>query len=133
MRIIAIIGPYTSLDERQRDRNIDAGKRIGLELLMLGYAVHCPWLDSGFADVEPLPGLGKIDIFAPEMIKKLQANTQEFIKRLIKTRDGVLVIGDYQRSIGAIKDLTLARMIGLRIFYEDELSIMLRELPPETW
>lgn len=129
MRLIYVAGPYSGKTKDEIAAHVENGKRACLELIYLGYAVHCPWLDQGYSTVCPIPGLSEVDVNAPDMVKRLQDNSTAILERLNPTKDGILLLPGYQGSEGANKELYLAKKRGLPVFYQPET--MLRVYPPE--
>ena len=129
MRLIYVAGPYSGKTKGEIAIHIERGMRICLELIYLGYAVHCPWLDQGYGSVCPIPGLSEVDVNAPDMVKMLQKNSLAILERLDPSRDGILLIPGYQGSEGANRELYLAKKRGLPVFYDQ--ATMLRVYPPK--
>lgn len=101
MKVIYVCGAYRNQTEWGLVENIRHAEREAIKLWQQGYAVICPHLNTAhFGGLCPDDTWLKGDL--------------EILKRC----DAIYLLKGYQKSEGSIKELEIARSVGLEIFYE---------------
>ena len=104
MKRIFISGSYSADNVMDILRNIRDGIMISTEVLRLGYSPFCPWLDYHFVLMDFEDKL-KLEDFYRYSIDWLEVS------------DGLLLIGDWQKSKGSVKEWTFAKKNNIPVFY----------------
>jgi len=103
---VYVAGPYRALDLLSILDNIRHGIRAATELLRLGFAPYCPWLDF-MLHLMLLPG-ESLEVTA------YQNNSIEWLTM----SDAMLVLPGYERSEGTKAEIKLAELLEIPIFYD---------------
>lgn len=119
---IYVAGPY-SCAGRCEPLGVDLaymrkGLQVSAQLLYLGYAPFCPWLDYLFhfaADDIHLPS--KNDYY-------------EYSLSWLAASDAVLVIDQRPGSVGTWKEIELAKQLGIRVYYN--IYHLMSDIPSEA-
>lgn len=105
MKRIYIAGPYSADNTIQTLRNIGKGIQVGIELLLKGYAIFCPWLDYS-------------------MFLQLRANEnipleliQQHSLSWLKVSNALFVLPNSENSIGTQKEIEYAIKHNIPIYY----------------
>jgi hypothetical protein len=112
MKRIYIAGPYSADNVMDILKNIREGIRVSTEVMKMGYSPFCPWLDYHFVLMDFGDKL-KVEDFYRYSLDWLAVS------------DAVIVIGEWLKSKGTIKEIEFARKNNIPIywgFYDFEKS-----------
>jgi hypothetical protein len=98
---VYIAGPYSADNVMDVLRNIAQGVEVAARLLDLGFAPYCSWLDFQLVLERP-------------MIPK--SAYYELSLAWLTVSDAVLLVGDWQRSVGVAQELEWAARLGIPVF-----------------
>ena len=101
MRVIYVSGKYRG----DVDANIEHARQAAIRLWQTGWIVLCPHLNT--AHLEVIGGCTD-DMFLTGDLE------------LLKRCDAIFMLNNYRSSAGGLKELELAKKLGLDIFYEME-------------
>ena len=101
MRVIYVSGAYRG----DVAANIEHARQAAIRLWETGWCVLCPHLNA--PHFEGLPGCTD-DMFLTGDLE------------LLSRCDAVFMLNNYKSSLGGLKELALAKKLGLDIFYEME-------------
>lgn len=107
MQKVYIAGSYSASNGIKFLDNIRRGRRVATEILLKGYAVFCPWLDS-----ELFLQLRDGEEITSEMI---QGHSIEWLR----VSDILYVLKDWEDSKGTLAEIRLAKELDIPIYYED--------------
>jgi len=110
MKRIYIAGPYSSDNVMDVLHNIREGIEVSTALFKEGYAVFCPWLDYHFVLMDKERKLTVNDFY-------------EYSIAWLKVSEVMLVIGDWESSKGTLKEIEIAKELGIPILYDLESLI----------
>jgi len=99
MKLIYIAGPYRAKGEWQVVENIRRAEAIALEVWRLGAACICPHKNTAFFNGS-LPDQVWLD------------GDLEIVRRC----DAILCAPGWERSVGSLGEIALARQLGLPVF-----------------
>lgn len=105
MRKIYIAGPYSSDNIIGGIENIRHGRRMATKLLLHGFAVFCPWLDS-----ELFMQLREGEQISLETI-------QEHSMAWLRVADAVLVLKGFEASKGTLAEMREAYDLGIPVYF----------------
>ena len=108
MKRIYIAGPYSSTNVITVFRNMRNGMRMATELILLGYAVFCPWLDYNL-----FLQLGEHEHIDLEVI---QAHSMAWLE----VSDAILILPNHHTSKGTLAEIARAKELGIPIYYSLE-------------
>jgi hypothetical protein len=112
---VFIAGPYSSA-ERPVDvlENIHKGIEAFHELLKLGFAPYCPWMDS-----LSVISQGLLDVEA------YQENSMAWLEKA----DALFLLEGWKKSKGTLEEKKKAEALGIPIFYKiDRLRLFFGEI-----
>lgn len=98
---IYVAGKYSADNIIDVLHNIREGTKISARLIKMGHSPFCPWLDYQFSFYE--------DISVEEYY--------EYSIDFLKVCDVILVLPDYEKSKGTLKEIGLAEDIGIPVYY----------------
>lgn len=101
MKVAYIIGPYRAKTVYGMVQNIKRAEKVALKYWEKGYAVICPHKNTGLLD-------GQVD---DEVWLKGD-------RELIKRSDVIVVMKNWEKSKGSVKEIELAKMLNKEIIYE---------------
>jgi len=104
MKVIYVAGKYRDKPLNNIYENIEHARRMARELWMKNWAVICPHTNTAWMD-----DLGETD-------QLFLDGDLEILKRC----DAIMMLSNWQNSVGAIGEWQLATAIGLEIYYEEE-------------
>lgn len=107
MKRIYVAGPYSADNVIDVLKNIGRGHQVCAELFAMGYAPFCPWHDKSFVTDNPDHD------FTVEQF-------YQYSMAWLEVSDGILLIGDWQKSKGTLAEVKRAKEIGLPVFYHIE-------------
>ena len=102
---VYIAGPYSSGDILKILDNIRKGIRAGVEVLLMGYAPFCPWLDHQFQFF--LQGDEKLTV----------EHYREFSIAWLEVSDYMIVLDGWETSKGTIAEIAIAKANKIPTFY----------------
>ena len=103
--------------------NMRKGMRMSTEVMNLGYAPFCPWLDYQFQLMQ------REDLGESLSVE----DYYEYSLAWLDASDCVLVVPGYENSKGTMKELAYAAQMGLPIYYKvEDLYESENELRAET-
>lgn len=106
-KIIYVAGPYSGKDENAVFENIITARKHALELWRKGWIVICPHTNSLFMGGAGLPD-------------------KEFVDRdleIVSRCDAIYMLPGWEKSEGAIRELTEAKKDGLEIYYAENVGV----------
>jgi hypothetical protein len=96
-------------------RNMGAGIRACERLFTLGYAPFCPWADHVYEFIADHP----------------KRCYYEASLSWLRVADAMLVIGDHKKSEGTQREIEIAKIEGVPIFYDiDDLHVAIGPMRP---
>jgi len=102
MTRVYIAGPYSSADTMTVLENIGKGIRVAADLLLLGFAPFCPWLDC------------LIVIHGRSLsISDMKAYSMAWLER----SDCVLVLSGWENSEGTKAEIARAQELEIPVYY----------------
>lgn len=107
MTVVYIAGPYRGKNVNEIHNNIEAARKLAVVYWKIGFAVLCPHLNSAY-----------MDGVVPD--EEFLAGGLELLKRC----DAVALVENWDKSAGTVREVELAKELGLRIFfpYEKDLN-----------
>jgi len=104
MKRIYVAGPYSADNVIDVLKNIGRGEKACAKLFMLGYAPFCPWHDKSFVTDNP-----ESDFSVDEFY--------EYSMAWLEVSDALLVLRGYEKSKGALAEISKAESLGIPIYY----------------
>jgi len=101
MKILYIAGKYRGRNIREVQQNIEKASDVAFKYWEKGFAVICPHKNTSFFDSD-IPDKVFLD------------GDLEILKKC----DGIVMMKDWDKSVGAINELKLAKELKLDIIYE---------------
>lgn len=105
MKRIYVAGPYSDNNVISVLDNIREGMRISTQILLLGFAPFCPWLDFHF----------QLMLRNGEMLTV--SDYYNYSLAWLEVSDAMLVISGWEKSKGTAAEIDFAREKGIPIFY----------------
>jgi hypothetical protein len=99
MKLVFIAGPYRSSSEWGVYENIRRAEALALQLWRMGLAVICPHKNT-----ERFGGAGPDKLWLDGALE------------MVRRCDAVVCTSDWERSEGALNEVTLAKQIGIPVF-----------------
>lgn len=101
MQVVYIAGPYTADNDVEIAFNIIKARDVAKKYWRLGYAVVCPHMNSSnfHTDIDPT-------IFLPAYLE------------ILKRCDILILMENWNKSVGAIAEKACAEVNGIEIRYE---------------
>jgi len=106
---IYVAGAYSADNVMQVFKNMSHGIEISTQLLKLGFAPFCPWLDFQFAINDP--NLTIDDFY-------------EYSLAWMEAADFLYVLVGWENSKGTINEIARAKELQIPVLYEKEFSPM---------
>lgn len=104
MKRIYVAGPYSANNVLDVLRNIGHGQKVCADLFTDGFAPFCPWHDRTFVTDNP-SGNFTVEQF------------YQYSLAWLKVSDAMLVIGDWEKSKGTVKEIGYAAAFDIPVFY----------------
>jgi nucleoside 2-deoxyribosyltransferase len=105
MKRIYLAGPYSSNNVIKVFENMKNGMRMATKLLLLGYAVFCPWWDyHAFLELreeEEIP------------LEVIQKHSMMWLE----VSDAILVLPDHHQSKGTLAEIARAKELNIPIYF----------------
>lgn len=98
--LIYVAGPYRAYDEKTVDYNIAIARSAAIALWKKGHAVICPHTNSAHMDEA---GISDEQFIAGDLV-------------MVARCDAIVLLPNWQKSIGAIQEYEYAKSLGLEIF-----------------
>ena len=115
MKKIYIAGAYSANNVLQVLKNIGRGEEYAAEIFRAGYAPFTPWHDKDFV-IKSWHFDFNVEMFYQYSIEWLKVSDALFV---VPNVSGLM---DWQESKGTLKEIEIAKEIGIPVFYSlDEL------------
>ena len=101
---VYVAGKYSDDNVLDVLKNMRKGIKKSAKLFELGYAPFCPWIDYHYVLSSDAPDAITVQDFYDYSIEWL------------KKSDAVLVLQDWEDSHGTVKEVEMARSLGIPIF-----------------
>ena len=102
---VYVAGPYSADNVMDVLRNIRNGIDISQTIMSMGYSPFCPWLDYHFVLMD----------FGDSLIVE---DFYRYSLDWLEVSDVMLVIGDYMKSKGTIREIQKAEEWGIPVIYD---------------
>ena len=112
MKRVYIAGAFSSDNILQVFENMRLGMRASVKVLLSGYAPFCPWLDYHFS------------LMIRDTEKLEVENYYNYSLAWLEVSDALIVLPNWESSVGTKREIEVARKLGMPIFYniDDFLS-----------
>lgn len=98
-RLVYIAGPFRHASQTQVAANVMTAQAAAVALARLGFVPYCPHANLGHA-------FGQID----------EATAEAINDAFLRLSDGIWLLPGWGQSVGARRELELAKSLGLQIF-----------------
>jgi len=105
MKKVYVAGKYNDDNVIAVLENMRLGMKVSAELMTRGFAPFCPWLDYHFV------------LMRPESVKITVEDYQKYSMAWLEVSDCVLLLSNWWRSRGAIKEVDRAKELGIPVYY----------------
>lgn len=100
---VYVAGPYSANNVMDVLRNIRKGTYVSYQLMTMGFAPFCPWLDADFVYQDQGDLLKKDDFY-------------EYSLEWMLASQAVLLQGDWKNSTGTLKEIEEANKNNIPVF-----------------